>query len=229
MTPRTLLEANWCSTASLFVMLLKPTSCYGSVISKRSAAIAVQPCSVPARAVRFQQSFSRAQQLQRFTVHAGPAEKQVVSKGGWWTKDNPSNMKEVTTPQELVNELADAGDKLVVVEYYAPWCNACKALFPKICKLMEQNKEKIVFLKVSFEDCKEMCKTMGVKVLPFFHFYRGGEGRVDAFSCTISKIQRFKDAIETHTSEFCSLQPPPGIPEFPDVRPYPDGKPAATT
>lgn len=29
---------------------------------------------------------------------------------------------------------------------------------------MEQNKEKIVFLKVSFEDCKEMCKTMGVKV-----------------------------------------------------------------
>lgn len=29
-------------------------------------------------------------------------------------------------------------------------------------------------------------------MLPFFHFYHGAEGRVEAFSCTISKLQRFK-------------------------------------
>ena len=33
---------------------------------------------------------------------------------------------------------------------------------------------------------------MGVKVLPFFKFFRGAEGKVDEFSCTISKIQKFR-------------------------------------
>ncbi len=33
---------------------------------------------------------------------------------------------------------------------------------------------------------------MGVKVLPYFQFFRGAEGKVDQFSCTVSKIQRFR-------------------------------------
>ena len=31
-----------------------------------------------------------------------------------------------------------------------------------------------------------------LQVLPMFHFYRGAEGKVDGFSCTVSKIQKFK-------------------------------------
>ncbi len=27
---------------------------------------------------------------------------------------------------------ADAGDRLVIVDIYAKWCNACRALYPKV-------------------------------------------------------------------------------------------------
>ncbi|GIL68235.1 hypothetical protein Vafri_21485 [Volvox africanus] len=139
----------------------------------------------------------------------------------WWLKDNPANMKDINSIQELVDELADAGDRLVIVEFYAQWCNACRALFPKICKMVGENPD-VLFLKVNFDDNRDACRTLGVKVLPFFHLYRGAEGRVASFSCTISKLQVFKDALENFSSPFCSLEPTPGLREFPAIIAHPE-------
>lgn len=38
----------------------------------------------------------------------------------------------------------------------------------------------------------EMCKTLGVRVLPFFQFFHGAQGKVEQFSCSISKLQKFR-------------------------------------
>ncbi|KXZ48675.1 hypothetical protein GPECTOR_26g578 [Gonium pectorale] len=130
-------------------------------------------------------------------------------------------MQDVNSIQELVDALSDAGDRLVIVEFYAQWCNACRALFPKICRIMAENPD-VLFLKVNFDQNRDACRTLSVKVLPFFHFYRGAEGRVAAFSCTISKLQTFKDALENFSSPFCSLEPSPGLAEFPAIIPHPE-------
>lgn len=129
-------------------------------------------------------------------------------------------MKNIGSVQELVDELADAGDNLVIVDFYGQWCGACRALYPKLVKLMEQFPD-VVLLKVDFDQNKAMCKTLGVKVLPFFHIYHGAEGRVAAFSCTTSKFQRMRDAIEDFYTPICSLEQNPGLPEFPDIIPHP--------
>ncbi|KAG2483193.1 hypothetical protein HYH03_017928 [Edaphochlamys debaryana] len=130
-------------------------------------------------------------------------------------------MKDINSIQQLVDELADAGDRLVIVEFYAQWCNACRALFPKICRLVGERPE-VLFLKVNFDDNKDAARTLGVKVLPYFHFYLGAQGRVAAFSCTISKLQLFKDNLEAYSSPFCSIGAPAGLPEFPAVVPHPE-------
>jgi len=60
-----------------------------------------------------------------------------------------------------------------------------------------------------------------VQVLPYFHIYHGAEGRVAAFSCTVSKFQRMRDALEEYYTPICSLEDNPGLPEFPDIVPHP--------
>ncbi|CAL5423658.1 unnamed protein product [Camellia sinensis] len=101
----------------------------------------------------------------------------------WWEKGLQPNMKEVKGAQDLVESLFNAGDTLVVVDFFSPGCGGCKALHPKICQLAEMNPE-VQFLQVNYEEHKSMCYSLNVRVLPFFRFYRGAHGRLCSFSCT---------------------------------------------
>ncbi|XP_022932707.1 thioredoxin-like 1-1, chloroplastic [Cucurbita moschata] len=130
----------------------------------------------------------------------------------WWEKGLEANMKEVSSAEELVDSLLNAGDKLVIVDFFSPGCGGCKALHPKICQFAEMNPE-IQFLQVNYEEHKSMCYSLGVHVLPFFRFYRGAQGRVCSFSCTNATIKKFKDALAKHNTERCSLGPTRGLEE----------------
>ncbi|KAK1284684.1 hypothetical protein QJS10_CPB21g00596 [Acorus calamus] len=130
----------------------------------------------------------------------------------WWEKTNKPNMVEVNSAQELVDSLTNAGDRLVIVDFYSPGCGGCKSLHPKICQIAESNPNAL-FLKVNYEEHKAMCYSLNVHVLPFFRFYRGAEGRVCSFSCTNATIKKFKDALAKHGTERCSLGPAKGLEE----------------
>jgi thioredoxin 1 len=143
-----------------------------------------------------------------------------ASEAGWWAKEVPPNMRHIASAQELVDELAAAAraDELVVVDFFAPWCGACRTLFPKLKQIAGAHPD-VRFLAVNFEESKALARGLGVKVLPFFHFYRGAEGRVDAFAASLSKAAKLRDAIESHKSARCFLEEAPAAPlaEFPDV------------
>ncbi|KAG9455711.1 hypothetical protein H6P81_000219 [Aristolochia fimbriata] len=160
-----------------------------------------------------------------FKVHAT-----VVENGGgpkWWEKNAP-NMIDIHSTEEFVSALSEAGDRLVIVEFYGTWCGSCRALFPKLCRTAEEHPE-ILFLKVNFDENKPMCKRLNVRVLPYFHFYRGADGQVDAFSCSLAKFQKIKDAIETHNTARCSIGPPAGVGDVDLGVSNPADKPAETT
>ncbi|KAK3137299.1 hypothetical protein QOZ80_5BG0450530 [Eleusine coracana subsp. coracana] len=150
----------------------------------------------------------RSHRLARLKVHAAVTESGDQPK--WWEKNAAPNMIDIHSTQEFLDALRDAGDRLVIVEFYGTWCGSCRALFPRLCRAALENPD-IVFLKVNFDENKPMCKRLNVKVLPFFHFYRGADGQLEAFSCSLAKFQKLKDAIAVHNTARCSIGPPTGV------------------
>eukprot|EP00976_Prorocentrum_cordatum_P088275 1187242-Prorocentrum_minimum.AAC.5 len=166
---------------------------------------------VPLVAERLSSSSSRMdrRQTQVLAGRIDPTDK-------WWEgKVKLPNMYDVNSSTEFIDIMASAGDALVIVDFYARWCGACRALYPKIEKIAAQHPE-IIFIKVDFDANNPMCKQLGVKVLPFIHCYRGASGRVATFSCSISKIKRLRDAIEEHNTARCDIASVPVIEELED-------------
>ncbi|CAN7081962.1 unnamed protein product [Brassica oleracea var. botrytis] len=126
----------------------------------------------------------------------------------WWERNAP-NMVDIHSTEEFLKALSEAGERLVIVEFYGTWCASCRALFPKLCKTAVENPN-ILFLKVNFDENKPMCKSLNVKVLPYFHFYRGADGQLESFSCSLAKFQKIKDAIRLHNTDRCSIGPVKG-------------------
>lgn len=161
-----------------------------------------------ATGVRFPSSSRGNLSLLRGVVRVQAASTATSSSDGvkWWEKDGGSNFRDVHSTQEFVDALANAGEKLVVVEFYASWCGSCRALYPKLCKLAAENPD-VEFMKVNFDENKPMCKSFNIKVLPFFQFNRGADGKLEEFSCSLSKLQKIRDAIAAHGQ---SISPPVG-------------------
>ncbi|KAL2229084.1 thioredoxin-like 2, chloroplastic isoform X2 [Sesamum indicum] len=160
-----------------------------------------------------------------YQVHATFTESEQPK---WWERNAGPNMIDIHSTQEFLNALSEAKDRLVIVEFYGTWCASCRALFPKLCRTAEEHPE-ILFLKVNFDENKPMSKNLNVKVLPYFHFYRGADGLLESFSCSLAKFQKIKDAIELHNSDRCSLGPPKGVGDLNLDNPSPPRKAAESS
>jgi thiol-disulfide isomerase/thioredoxin len=132
-------------------------------------------------------------------ARAAPApDTAAAPTAGWWDAVAP-NMHRAATALELVEQL-EAGARegqLVIVDIYTSWCASCKSLHPKLVKIAAANPE-VRFVTINFEHAKPLCKSLGVKVLPYFIVYKGREGKVAEFTASISKIFRLHDAIKDH-------------------------------
>eukprot|EP00884_Botryococcus_braunii_P003606 jgi/Botrbrau1/13246/Bobra.0199s0013.1 len=137
----------------------------------------------------------------------------------WWERGRDiENVKDIGSAQEFLDEMAAAGDRLVVVDFYATWCNACRSIYPKLCQLAKENPN-ILVLKVDFDKSRDLVRPLGVKILPYFHFYHGADGLVTAFTASAKKVDLLRDAVAVHSAPRCSLVTPPGFPEIEDSRP----------
>lgn len=66
-----------------------------------------------------------------------------------WEVSGPENLI-LATNEEMLKEIVQQGEhakQLVAIKFFAPWCQACKALYPKWMQLAIQNPD-VTFVKV---------------------------------------------------------------------------------
>ncbi|KAH8378169.1 hypothetical protein KR093_009837, partial [Drosophila rubida] len=91
---------------------------------------------------------------------------------------------------DFKNQLTSAGDKLVVVDFFATWCGPCKMIAPKLEEISQQYAGKIVVLKVDVDECEDIAMEYEVSSMPTFLFFKNSK-----------KIEQFAGANATKLAE----------------------------
>lgn len=102
---------------------------------------------------------------------------------------------QVKNKSELEAKFKEAGDKLVVVDFYATWCGPCKRIAPIVDELARRHKGDLVFLKVDVDEVEELVGECGIEVMPTFMFRRKG-AHIDTL--VGSNEQKLRELIEKH-------------------------------
>ncbi|GAB0097584.1 Thioredoxin [Sergentomyia squamirostris] len=97
----------------------------------------------------------------------------------------------VKDTNDFDEQLEVAGDRLVVVDFYAQWCGPCKMIAPKLEELSKTFAEKAVVLKVDVDECEDLAVRYNISSMPTFVFIKNKE-TVETFSgASEAKLNQF--------------------------------------
>jgi len=66
-------------------------------------------------------------------------------------------------------------DTLVVVDFWAPWCQPCKAIAPILDELAEEYKGKLKIGKYNVEEQTKYAVEHGIRQIPALLFFKDGK------------------------------------------------------
>lgn len=72
------------------------------------------------------------------------------------------------------NKIA-ASNKIVIIDFYAPWCGPCKRLSPMLEELEKEYGSKIKVVKINVDDNADLSNQFRIESIPLVFFYRNGK------------------------------------------------------
>lgn len=78
-------------------------------------------------------------------------------------------------------KLEAAGDKLVVIDFFATWCGPCKMIAPKLEAFADNMPDDLVVLKVDVDECEDLAQEYNISSMPTFVFVKNS-AKIEQFS-----------------------------------------------
>ncbi|MBD1147752.1 thioredoxin [Pelagibacterales bacterium SAG-MED31] len=104
---------------------------------------------------------------------------------------NISEINEVDFEQKVLEE---SSKKLIVVDFWAPWCGPCKQLTPIMEKVANENQDNFQLVKINIDDNQQIAAQLKIQSIPAVYAFRDKK-IVNAFQGVISE-KDFVDFIE---------------------------------
>ncbi|SPP89275.1 thioredoxin-2 [Drosophila guanche] len=109
----------------------------------------------------------------------------------------------VQSKEDLDQRVLEAGDKLIVIDFFANWCGPCKIISPKLEELAQQYADSAVVLKVNVDDNEDITIKYNVTSMPTFVFMKNG-AVVDIFAG--SNSDKLAKSMEKYVTNVCECQ-----------------------
>lgn len=90
-----------------------------------------------------------------------------------WPLSHKQEEKGLTLEQ--FNNKVSNKEKIILVYFNADWCVPCIKLKPVMAQIEEEEKSKVVVLKLNVDDNPEIATHFEINTLPLFHIYRNGK------------------------------------------------------
>tara|TARA_B100001059_G_scaffold112392_1_gene112575 strand:+ start:40 stop:903 length:864 start_codon:yes stop_codon:yes gene_type:complete len=87
--------------------------------------------------------------------------------------------------------LEESLNKLVVVDFWAPWCGPCKQLTPILEKVISSSPDKIVLAKINIDENQQIASQLGIQSIPAVFAFKDKQP-VNAFQGVIPETEVIK-------------------------------------
>ena len=87
--------------------------------------------------------------------------------------------------------LEESSKKLVVLDFWAPWCGPCKQLTPILEKIISSSSDKIILAKINIDENQQIASQLKIQSIPAVFAFKDKQV-VDAFQGVISESEIVK-------------------------------------
>ena len=93
------------------------------------------------------------------------------------------------TETEFNDEVIEASEnKLIVVDFWAPWCGPCKQLTPILEKIISKSGDKITLVKINIDENQQIAAQLRIQSIPTVYAFKNKQ-IVNAFQGVIPEGQ----------------------------------------